>query len=254
MTQPAAPVDAATAARRLLDARKGARRVGWRDVLVADAAAAWEVQARTLQALGGAGGWKVGARAPDADPGAAPLPSSGIHPSRASLIGPPWDLRGVEVEVALRVGRDIGAEAATLPLHELQGAFDAVLPAVEVVETRVADWRDSAPLAQLADLQNHGALVLGAPGPVAPAQVDLRVVEAYLAFDGQPVASARGANAAGDLWRLLRWLAVHAAARGLPLRKGQVVTTGSCTGLLFAPAGARVDADLRGIGRVTLHF
>jgi hypothetical protein len=254
VTAAPAPVDAATAARRLLEARKGARRIGWRDVLVADAAAAWDVQARTLGALGGAGGWKVGAPAPGAEPGAAPLPASGLHRTGASLIGPPWELRGVEVEVALRLGRDLGAEAAALPLSGLQACFDAVLPVIEVVETRLTDWRDSAPLAQAADLHNHGALVLGAPAPLAPAQLDLRTVIAYLAFDGQPVASARGANPAGDVWRLLRWLAVHAAARGLPLRAGQVVTTGSCSGLLFAPTGARVEADLKGIGRVALQF
>jgi 2-keto-4-pentenoate hydratase len=129
-----------------------------------------------------------------------------------------------------------------------------VLPVIEVVETRLADWRDSPLLAQLADLQSHGGLVLGAARALSPAELDLRTVEAYLAFDGQPVASTRGANPAGDIWRLLGWLARHCAQRGQPLRAGQVVTTGSCTGMLFAPEGAHVQAQLAGIGLVELRF
>jgi 2-keto-4-pentenoate hydratase len=129
-----------------------------------------------------------------------------------------------------------------------------ILPAIEVVETRLAGWREADPTAKFADLQSHGALVLGAPSTVEPAALDLRGLEAYLAFDGQPVASTRGANPAGDIWRLLSWLAWHAVQRGHPLRAGQVVTTGSCTGMLFAPEGAHVVGEITGIGRVELRF
>lgn len=239
------------AARRLLAARKGAAAVHARDIAPPDEASAYAVQDATLRAIGPAGGWKVGAATPEAVPGAAPLPAAGLYTDGTTLAGPPWQMRGIEVEVALRLGRDLGGE----PSHEeLVRAIDAVLPAVEVIETRLADWRDSGPLAQLADLQTHGALVLGAPCAVKPAEIDLGRIEAYLAFDGQPVAHTYGAHPAGDLWRLLRWLAAHCAARGLPLRAGQVVTTGSCTGLLFAPEGALVQAQLKGLGLVELQF
>ena len=53
---------------------------------------------------------------------------------------------------------------------------------------------------------------------------------------------------------LLAWLARHARERGRPLRAGDVVTTGSCTGLLFAWEGARVQAEVEGVGRVELQF
>jgi 2-keto-4-pentenoate hydratase len=89
---------------------------------------------------------------------------------------------------------------------------------------------------------------------VAPDSVDLRRLVAYLAFDGQAVASTRGANPAADVWRLLGWLALHCSERGLPLRAGQIVTTGSCTGMLFAPEGAKVLGQIEGIGRVDLGF
>lgn len=239
---------------RLVAARKGAAVVHWREVLPRDARAAYAVQDQTLAQIGPAGGWKVGARSADAEPACAPLPASGLLASGATLAGPPWLMRGVEVEVALRLGRDLDPGDRIAAPDELAQAVDAVLPAIEVVESRLADWRDSDPLAQLADLQSHGALVLGAPSSISPRALDLRGIEAYLAFDGQPVASTYGANPAADVWRLLGWLARHCALRGQPLRAGQVVTTGSCTGLLFAHEGAHVQAQLQGVGLVELRF
>lgn len=244
---------AAAAAQRLLQARRSGVPLPWTELAVADAAQGYAVQEATLAGLGPVGAWKVGAAGPDAQPGCAPLPQAGILASGAELRGAEWRVRGIEVEVALRLGRDLAANE-TPSLEVLQASVDAVLPAVEVVETRLQNWRESPPLVQLADLQSHGALVLGSPSAVRPAELDLRQLMAYLAFDGQPVASARGAHPVGDVWTLLGWLAVHCTRRGRPLRAGQVVTTGSCSGLLFAPEGAQVQAELRGIGRVSLRF
>ena len=242
------------AAQRLLDARKQHAGVPFRDILPADRAGAFAIQDATLATLGPIGGWKVGAKGIAAEPSCAPLPAAGIVPMGAQLQGPQWQLRGVELEVAFRLGRDLDPQGRMLARDEIAAAIAEVLPVIEVVETRLADFRQSEPLAQLADLQSHGALVLGAPAEVAPASVDLRQLEAYLAFDGQPVASTFGANPAADVWRLLAWLALHCSERGLPLRAGQVVTTGSFTGMLFAPEDALVLGELKGIGRVELRF
>jgi 2-keto-4-pentenoate hydratase len=249
--------DAGSAAQYLLRARKGSALVPSAEVAAPDASSAYAVQDTVALALGDVGGWKVGASGPAAEPGCAPLPAAGIFQTGAALLGPPWCMRGVEVEVAIRLGHDLvprPGETGALSPARIFEAIDAVLPAVEVIESRLADWRESGPLAQLADLQNHGGLVVGSPSPIDPRDIDLRTVEAYLAFDGQPVASTRGANAAADIWRLVGWLAWHCAQRGAPLRAGHVITTGSCSGMLFAPEGALVQAQLAGIGQVEIHF
>jgi 2-keto-4-pentenoate hydratase len=249
--------DSHTAARRLFRAHKGAALVPWPTVAPPDKAAAYAVQDQVASALGPIGGWKVGAAGPADEPACSPLPLAGLFQSGAALLGPPWRQRGVEVEVAIRLGKDlvpVDGETGALSPARVLDAVEAVLPAIEVIESRLADWRGSAPLAQLADLQNHGGLVLGLPSSIEPGNVDLRSTLAYLAFDGQPVASTRGANPAADIWRLVGWLAFHCARRGVPLRAGQVVTTGSCSGVLFAPEGAHVQAQIAGIGAVELQF
>ena len=250
----ASSFDPASVARRLIRAHNGAVALPHVQVLVPDADAAYAVQDQTLRGLGPIGGWKVGAKGPTLEPACAPLPASGLLPTGATLLGPPWRMRGIEVEVAVRLGRDLLPGDGEPAAATVRDAIECVLPVIEVVETRLADWRDSAPLAQLADLQSHGGLVIGEPSALKPGELDLREVDAYLAFDGQPVASTHGANPAGDIWRLLCWLARHCARRGQPLRAGQVITTGSCTGMLFAHEGVHVQAQLAGIGLVEVRF
>ena len=239
---------------RLIGAWHGGARPPFREVLPADRTQAFAVQDATLQAIGPAGGWKVGAKGPDAEPTCAPMPARGLMLSGARVPGPAGAMRGVELEVALRLGRDLIASGPDLSMQELASAVDAVVPVVEVVETRLADWRGSDPLAQLADLQSHGALVVGADTGLAANSVDLRKLQAELRINGQLVANTVGGNPAADVWHLMRWLAWHCTQRGQPLRAGQLVTTGSCTGMLFAPAGAQVAARIVGVGTVDLRF
>jgi 2-keto-4-pentenoate hydratase len=245
--------DASEAARRLVAARNGGRLVSWRETLPPDRAGAYAIQDATLARIGPPGGWKVGASSAEAEPICAPLPSSGLLASGTQL-GPEFCLRGVEVEVALRVGRTLSAEDIALPDRELARAFDAAYPAIEVVETRLEDWKNSAALAKLADLQSHGALLLGPALPVDFAALDFKHIEAHL-FVGEVVSRrTAGGNPAGYIWRLLRWLIRHCVERGAPLLPGQIVTTGSCTGMVFAREGTRVRGCLAGLGEVTVNF
>ena len=242
------------AAQLLVAARAGGPVVPWHNIVPADRAGAYAIQDATLAAMGPVAGWKVGAKGPNAEPHCAPLPSSGIHASGVTLTGSAWRWRCVEVEVAFRLGRDLDPEGRLLAPAELAGAFDAVLPVIEVVESRLLDGQAADPLVQLADVQCHGALVLGSPSAFAPAQLDLRAVEASLNFGTASAAHTHGGNPAQDVWRLLSWLALHCAQRGQPLRTGQIVTTGSCTGLLTAPLGMTVRGEIADIGAVDLRF
>ncbi|MBW8720959.1 MAG: fumarylacetoacetate hydrolase family protein [Polaromonas sp.] len=242
------------AARLLVAARTGGPAVLWRDMLPADRAGAYAIQDATLATIGPIAGWKVGAKSPHTEPHCAPLPASGIHASGVTLKGPVWRWRCVEVELAFRLGRDLDPKGRLLAPAELADAFDAVLPVIELVESRLLDGQTADPLAHLADLQCHSALVLGSPSGLTPAHVDLRTLEATLSFCRAPATHTLGGNPAQDVWRLLSWLAVHCAGRGQPLRAGQIVTTGSCTGLLAAPVDSTVRGEIAGAGAVELRF
>jgi len=259
--------DIADCAARLLEAR----RTGNPTTLhpPPDRAAAFAVQDACLRVLGPVGGWKLGAdwewgaAAPTRDIRCAPLPASGMLQTGTRAVG--GTMRGVEVEIAFRLRKDLPCPDGVPGRAQLLDAIDAVVPVIELVETRLAGWRTSPSLAQLADLSSHGGLVIGEPSCVSPSDIDMRHVEgrvlvdgqplpAYVDFYGTPLATTRGSNLSKELWRGMGWLADHCARRGFPWQAGQLVTTGSCTGLFFAPAGARIRGELLGIGSVDLQF
>ncbi len=237
----------------LIAARQGGPALRAADMRPADAAAAYALQDALLERIGPIGGWKVGAKTPTAEPSCAPMPASGILPTGTSLQLVPSSLRGIEVEIAFRVRRDISGSPQEIDALTMDDMFDAVFPAIEVVETRLADFIDADPFAKLADLSSHGALVVGPAASVRPGDVQLPQLRAILTFDGQSVADTIGGNPAVDLLRLSHWLATHCVQRGSPLRKGQIVTTGSCTGMLFAQSQQKVEGEIVSIGKVELR-
>jgi 2-keto-4-pentenoate hydratase len=244
----------AEAAQALCRARRDGRRVMSSLLPSHDRRAAYAIQDATLAALGPIGGWKVGASAPGREPVCAPLPAEGLVPGGASLVGAAWHLRGVEAELAFRLGTDLPPRGLPYTRDEVADAIDAVLPVIEVAETRLVDWLDASPSALLADLLCHGGLVLGEPAPFERAWLDLAHTEVVMHFDAQVVAHTVGEHTHPDVGALLVWLANEAAARGAGLRAGQVVTTGSCTGMLFASQGTAVRAEVKGLAPLHARF
>lgn len=245
-------IDAAV--RLLADSRATHTSVDWRHLSVVDTAAAYAVQDATVEQLGTIGGWKVGSKGDGSEPSCAPLPASGVLPSGAALRGSAWKQRGLEVELAFRVGKDIDPGDAYLTTEALMQCFDAMVPVVEVVETRLGNMPCGNPLVSLADLLSHGALIIGTPVPMPKDLPDVRRITASLSLDGKEVARVTGGNPAGDVWPVLSWLARHCSLRGKPLKKGQIVTTGSCTGVDYARLGDAVRAEVEGVGVVELSF
>jgi 2-keto-4-pentenoate hydratase len=214
----------------------------------ADATAAYAIQDELVAALGGIGGWKVGAASPTAEPGCSPLPAPGIVSSGHVFARHAFSVNGLEAELAFTLGCDLPPRAAPYAEADVLAALRSVHPVIEVVDSRFADMRAVDSLSALADFASHGALVVG-PGRAAGLHVDQTTQAVRLEAGDALLYEGVGGNAAGDVFRLLAWLANHAAARGGGLRAGQVVTTGSCSGLTFARPPARVRAMLAGLGR-----
>ena len=254
MTAATATVTPQTAARALCLARREGRRVPSTLLQAASRCEAYAIQDATLAAIGPVGGWKVAARTPGQEPGCAPLPAEGLLPDGAVLKGPAWRLRGIEVEVGFQLGADLPPRRAPYTLTDLAAAIESVLPVIEVMETRLADWLGAGARAQLADLLSHGALVTGRRQPFEPAWLDLAHTEVLLRFDEQIVAHTRGEHPSPDAGALLVWLANHCSARGAGLKAGQVITSGSCSGLLFASQGTAVHVEVDGLAPLGVSF
>jgi len=156
----------------------------------------------------------------------------------------------VEAEVALVLGRDIPMLDATLV--DVIGATEYVLPAIEIVDSRIAGW-DIGFTDTVADNASSGAIVLGAV-PTALAGLDLKLVEMNLLQGGQPVSSGNGAACLGHPLNAAVWLARKLAAMGEPLRAGDLVLTGALGPMVEAHRGDEFVAHVTGIGSVRTRF
>ncbi len=241
-------------ARLFLKARRdrGALVVPGPEAALAGVADAYAVQERVVRELGPVGAWKVGAASATAEPVRAPILAATIHASPVTLPASGFHVIGIEAEIAYRLGADLPGDRPYTE-DEVAAAIEGMLPAIELVDTRLADHGAASALWKLADNQINGGLVTGALAtdwrPFEP-----RSQPVQLEIDGTIVAEGRGGNTAGDPFRLLVWLVNHCGAHCGGLRRGQIVTTGSLTGLRFVAPGARVRAMLEGLGQVAVTF
>jgi 2-keto-4-pentenoate hydratase len=213
---------------------------------------AYFVQDRLAIAYGEIGGWKVGAPTADATPMFAPMPWAWIASNNA-LLGGRHRFRGLEAEIAFLIGKDLPSREKAYSRDEVEAAITSCHPAIEVIESGLADPLQATKLSMVADLQMHGAFVYGAA--VADWQrIDFSKERVTLAVDGVVRVERTGSNTSGDLRRLLPWLANEGAARTGGLKAGQWVTTGSWTGVSLAIAGSQVDVDFSTAGGVHLRF
>lgn len=234
----------------LIDARRGGKPAP--GIAPADHAAAYRVQHEVAATLGWfadgpARAWKSGGASVDGPRTHAPLPPAGVHASPADLRAARFAIRRIEAELALRLGCDVDADAARAFDASRPAEFvDAFCVAIEVVDSRWTEGLDAPPLAKLADLQSHGALVLGARVPFAPR--DWAAQRCRTTIGARPVDVRTGSHPMGDPTRVLgAWLR-HATADGATLRAGTVVTTGSWCGMLEAAVGDAVEVAFDGIG------
>lgn len=242
-------------ARKLAQARLATARVALAgEHLPANAAEAYAVQdaiGALLEADGAAiRGWKVGAPNAKAVPTAAPIYEVLSAPARipASRL----NMIAIEAEIAYRIGADLPPRTGGYRDEEVLSAVSGLCVAIEVCDSRLADWQAASDLAKLMDHQLNYALVIGTMRP-DPTGVDFRRQPVRTRIDGRLEKEGVGCHALDDPRALLPWLAGHAARHG-GLRKGSVVTTGSWLGMHFAKPGAEVVVEFPGIGEAAVSF
>lgn len=245
----------ATAA-SLIEARRSGRRVPVRDL--ADPAAAYAVQALVADAMGWFAGatprhWKSGGASREAPLTHAPLPPQGVWASPAQAGDWPFHDRGIEAEVALRLGVPVdAARAAGLDRDGALALVDALAVSIEIVDARWVEALQAPPLAKLADLQVHGALVLGPWQSFGPR--DWSAQTCRVTVGQAPALEFQGSHPLGDPGFVLpAWLR-HATRDGAVLPAGSVVTTGTWCGLLTAQPGDLVRVVFDGLGEASVQL
>ncbi len=173
-----------------------------------------------------------------------------IRPSPASYTAAELRLIGIEGEIAFRLGRDLPVRAAPYDRAEVS-AGATMHPAIEVVDSRYADFRSQDRLSILADNFSNGGLVYGAAVP-GWESLDLARTTIKIAEDGAPFADSSGGAARDPVAALVEFANLMRERGGV--KAGTFVTTGSWTGMVFTARGRRIAADFGPLGRVEIAF
>ena len=219
---------------------------------------AYDIQNRFVELIGSPVGYKIAftnreiqQRLGVSEPAAGRLIEGRVFDSPASVDVSRLFRIGIESEFAFRIARDLPGIQAPFARDEVVAAVDALVPAIEIVDTRFVDWANCGALQAIAD-NVFGSHWIGGT-PIADwRDLDLAAAEVVAIVNGEEAARGTGANVLDHPLDALTWLANDLASRGLGLQAGQVVTTGSCTDIVMARIGDTVTADFGNLGQVSV--
>lgn len=167
-------------------------------------------------------------------------------------------VRGLEFEYCVRLGADLPYEGAprVFTVDEVRDVVSHVFPTVEVVGSRLAGDADrSNTLMLIADQGSHSGLLEATP-------LELEAAEGFDAMEttgalrvfvnGELQAEGDYTNVMGHPIVSVTWLANELQQQQLGLRKGDVVSAGTCTGLTLVAHGDHVRAEFDGFGSVVV--
>lgn len=160
-------------------------------------------------------------------------------------------LLGVEAEIAFQFQRDLPPREREYDAEEVASAVTA-LAGIEVVDSRFKSYRDTPFLDRAADFVSNGAFVVGTVKPDWRG-FDFATIGVTLSVNGKIVTDKVGGHPAGDPLRPAIAL-VNFMRTGKGVKKGQVVTTGTYTGIYFAQPGDKISARFKDFGSVEVHF
>ncbi|MCO4762985.1 MAG: fumarylacetoacetate hydrolase family protein [Myxococcales bacterium] len=150
-----------------------------------------------------------------------------------------------EGEIAFVLGDDLIGPGVTVA--DVLAATDFVLPAIEIIDSRVADWKIKF-ADTVADNASSGRFVLGTT-PIAIEELPLGDVGMVLRQRGRVVSTGAGAACLGNPVHAVRWLANTLGALGTPLAAGDVVLSGALGPAVSLTAGDWLELEIARLGR-----
>jgi len=159
-----------------------------------------------------------------------------------------------EVEFQVMLGADLPARRSAYVLGDIDAAVASMHPGIELAECRFVHDDAFPPLsAILADGAGSGTFIYG-PAIENWRQRDIAGQEARLIADGVVRRRGTAGAALGNPLEPILWLANELSRLGLGMKAGQIVSTGTLTGMLATRPEKNWTADFGPLGQVEIGF
>jgi len=163
------------------------------------------------------------------------------------------EMRVGEPEFAFRMAIDLPPRSSPYSVQEVLDAVDTLHPAIEIPDSRFADFVSAGAAQIIADNACAHWFVLGPPTKANWRALDLVEEKPAITVRGTHY-TGHGKNVLGDPRVALAWLANELSQLGVTLRAGEIVTTGTCHPPLPIQSGDVFAADFGVIGKVSVRF
>jgi 2-keto-4-pentenoate hydratase len=156
----------------------------------------------------------------------------------------------IEGEIAFVLERDLTDDQLTTT--QVREAIAYAVPAIEVVDSRIADWNIDI-VDTIADNASSGVYLLGR-NAVPLDRVELGLCGMVIERNGDPVSFGAGAACLGHPLTSVQWLARKMVEVNRPLRAGDVVLSGALGPMVVAKKDDCFELRVSGLGSVTAEF
>lgn len=176
-----------------------------------------------------------------------------VHDRHADVRHGDYVRVGVECEIAVRLGEDLGPVAAPFDRGRVARAVEACLAAMEIVDDRYVDHRTLGVPTLIADDFFNAGCVLGPP-VTRWRDLDLAAATGVTRVNGREIGRGAGRAVMGHPLEALAWLANRRARLGLGLRAGEIVLLGSVVETRWVARGDEARVAVDGLGEVVAVF
>ncbi len=155
-----------------------------------------------------------------------------------------------EGELAFILKKDLSGPGVTNA--DVLAATEYVMPCIEVVDSRIEDWRIKIE-DTVADNASCGLLLMG-DSAVDPRDVDMATCGMVVEKNGSIISTGAGAAVMGSPVNCVTWLANTLGEYGISLKAGEIILSGSMVPLEPVKAGDHLQVSIGGVGSASVRF
>ena len=206
-------------------------------------------------------GWKVGATSATAqkqlkvtEPITGPIFKEHIYDSPSKISVFPNHHTHVECEFAFKFKNKLVPKKNKYKLDEIINSIDCLIPVIEVVGCRYkSGFKNMGPIKLISDFGVHIAIIKGMEIRNWK-DIDLPYSKVSLFLNDKKLIEGDGSQVLGSPLNVLEWATNHLSKYNKTINNGDMISTGTCTGLTPIKSDDKIIADFHELGRIELEI